>query len=264
MASPRVDFKLKTELKALERLKLIVAYDGTPFKGWQSQTGGNTVQDHIEAAFAKICGGRIAIHGSGRTDAGVHATGQCAHADVPNGTLPPAKWLAALNANLPREIRIVKSSRAPREFHARFSAKGKIYTYRICNAPVQSPFEIHRSWHLPGELDLAALKAVAKKLTGTHDFAAFAANRGKPNEDTVRTLRRIEVRRSGGLVTIIFEGSGFLYRMARLLTGSMVRCAQHRAEPGWIDELLAGARKTSFAAPAEGLYLTRVLYQGLS
>lgn len=242
------------------RLKLIVAYNGLPYRGWQSQAGGDTVQDHLEAAFAKICGWRVAIHGAGRTDAGVHALGQCAHADVARGTLAPAKWVAALNANLPREIRVLKCARAPRGFHARFSAKGKIYTYRICNAPVQSPFELNRSWHLPGELDLAALRTAAKKITGTHDFAAFAANRGTPVESTVRTIREVKIRRAGDIVTLVFEGNGFLYKMVRLLTGSMARCAQHRAEPGWIDELLAGGKKTSFAAPAAGLYLTRVLY----
>ena len=242
------------------RLKLIIAYDGFPFRGWQSQTGGDTVQDHLEAAFAKICSRRIPIHGAGRTDAGVHALGQCAHADVPRGAIPPAKWISALNANLPREIRVLKCTRVAAAFHARFLAKGKIYAYRISNCAVLSPFEFHRSWHLPGELDLATLQSVSKKITGTHDFAAFAANRGTPVESTVRTLHSIKIRRKGAIVTIEFEGSGFLYKMARLLTGSMVRCAQHRASTGWIDELLAGGTKTSFAAPAEGLYLVRVLY----
>jgi tRNA pseudouridine38-40 synthase len=245
---------------AQERLKLIIAYDGTPFQGWQSQTSGNTVQDHLEAALAKVCSTRIGLQGAGRTDAGVHAHGQCAHADVPRGALTPAKWISALNANLPREIRVLKCARVPQTFHARFAAKGKVYTYRISNSVVHSPFELHRSWHLPGELDLAALQTAAKKLTGTHDFASFAANRGAPVEDTVRTIREIKIRRRGDILTITFEGTGFLYKMVRLLTGSMIRCAQHRAEPGWIEELLAGGRKTSFAAPAAGLYLTRVLY----
>lgn len=251
---------LAREAAGQERLKLIIAYDGFPFRGWQSQTGGNTVQDHLEAAFAKICQARIAIHGAGRTDAGVHALGQCAHADVPRGALAPAKWISALNANLPREIRVLKCVRVPHTFHARFFAKGKIYTYRICNSEVHPPFELHRSWHLPGKLDLAALQSAAEKLIGKHDFAAFAANRGVPVKDTVRTLRAIKIRRRGEIVTVVFEGTGFLYKMARLLTGSMVRCAQHRAEPGWIGELLAGREKTSFAAPAGGLCLTRVLY----
>lgn len=242
------------------RLKLIIAYDGRPFLGWQSQAGGNTVQDRLETAFAQICGRRIVIHGSGRTDAGVHALAQCAHVDAEHPRFTPADWIPALNAHLPREIRVLKCLRAKTGFHARFSAKGKIYTYRIWNHPIASPFELGRAWHLPGVLDVAQLKLSASKLTGTHDFAGFAANRGKPVEDTVRTVHRIGVSQRGMLITLTFEGDGFLYKMVRLMTGTLIRCAQHRDEPGWIERLLAGKAKTSFAAPAEGLYLTRVIY----
>jgi tRNA pseudouridine38-40 synthase len=245
------------------RLKLLIAYDGRPFRGWQSQAGGNTVQDHVESAFAKICGERVTVHGAGRTDAGVHALGQCAHADVPTSRLSSPQWAAALNGNLPREIRVLKCTRAAPDFHARFSAAGKIYTYRIWNYAVHSPFEIGRAWHLPGTLDVEVLRSCANRLAGTHDFAAFAANRGKPAGDTVRTIAKIVVRRRGPLVTLTFEGNGFLYKMVRLITGTIVRCAQGRAEPEVIARLLAASRgklKTSFAAPADGLYLVRVLY----
>lgn len=242
------------------RLKLEVAYDGGPFRGWQSQSGGGTVQDHLEAAFAKICGHPVGIQGAGRTDAGVHALAQCAHADVDAAVLPLAKWPAALNANLPREIRVMKCVRAKPGFHARFSAKGKIYAYRIWNSPVHSPFELGRSWHLPGALDLDLLRTAAAKLTGSHDFASFAANRGTPVKDTVRIIRGIKIQRRGPLVTLTFEGNGFLYKMVRLITGSLVRCAQARADLEWLDTLLALREKTSFAAPAHGLTLVRVLY----
>src|SRR5438067_6784607 len=172
------------------RLKFIVAYDGAPFAGWQSQSHRNTVQDHLERAFERIAGTSVRVHGAGRTDAGVHALAQCAHADVTRRT--PIDWVAALNAHLPREIRVLRCVRAPADFHARYSAKGKIYTYRIWNAPVLSPFELGRAWHLPGApLDVGALKNAAALFVGTHDFAAFAANRGKagPVEpDTVRTI----------------------------------------------------------------------------
>lgn len=245
------------------RLKLTIAYDGAAFLGWQSQTGGNTVQDHLEKAFAKICGRRIVVHGSGRTDAGVHALAQCAHVEVGHARFELKDWVRALNANLPRAIRVLRCSRAASKFHARFSATGKIYTYRIWNEAIHSPFEIGRSWHLPGALDLESMRESAKELIGTHDFASFAANRGKPNEDTIRTIRKIGVSRKGALVTLTFEGDGFLYKMVRLLTGSLVRCAQHRVEPNWISDLLARKTKTSFAAPAEGLYLARVLYSSL-
>ena len=245
------------------RLRLTVAYDGSPFAGWQSQTNGNGVQDHLEAAFAKLCGGeRIAVHGSGRTDAGVHARAQVAHVDVPDSARHSLeRWRGALNAHLPAQIRVALVRRAKGDFHARFDATEKVYRYRIWNSPVLDPFENGRAWHFPNPLDSSILGKAAQLFVGKHDFAAFSANRGKPVESTVRTIRRATVRRRGALITLEFEGDGFLYKMVRLLTGALVRCAQGRAPTQWITRLLDGqAGKNSFAAPAEGLYLRRVLY----
>ena len=246
----------------IERLKLLLAYDGRPFRGWQSQATGDAVQDHIERAFAKILGQRVHTQGSGRTDAGVHALGQVAHADVPRARHTPATWLTALNAHLPPEIRILRITRAQPAFHARFDARRKTYTYRIWNAPTLHPLELGRAWHIHGPIDLARLRECAAMLTGTHDFASFAANRGKPDPDTVRTIYNIRITRRGQLLTLRFEGGGFLYKMVRLLTGTLLRCAQHRAEPEWIAGLLAapGKVKSHYSAPPDGLYLTRVLY----
>jgi tRNA pseudouridine38-40 synthase len=250
-------------MKSTERLKLLLAYDGGPFRGWQSQASKDAVQDHLEAAFAKIVGARVVVHGSGRTDAGVHALGQVAHADVPRERLPPRKWQAALNSHLPREIRILSLTCPRGDFHAQFHARGKVYTYRIWNGPFLHPLEIGRAWFVPGTIDIPLFRACATQLCGTHDFAGFAANRGRPAEDTVRTIHRIALSRRGALLTLRFEGNGFLYKMVRLLTGTLVCCAQRRAPETWIAELLAGrgTRKTHFEAPASGLYLTRVLYR---
>jgi len=244
------------------RLKLIIAYDGRPFCGWQSQATADSVQDHLEKAFTRIAGEKIAVHGSGRTDAGVHALGQTAHVDVPPGKLAPAKWQAAANANLPHEIRVLRATRAPAGFHARFDSRGKVYTYRIWNGPFLHPLEIGRAWFVPAKLDFDALRQTATLLEGRHDFAGFAANRGTPSTDTIRTLHRIEAVRSGARIVLRFHGEGFLYKMVRLLTGSLIRCAQHRADGAWIQSLLLsqGKTKTHFEAPAEGLYLTKVLY----
>jgi tRNA pseudouridine38-40 synthase len=246
----------------LLRLKLLLAYDGRAFRGWQSQAGSDGVQDRLEQAFVRVGEERVVVHGSGRTDAGVHALGQVAHADVPRAFLPPAKWHAALNANLPPEIRVLRCTRAAADFHARFQARGKTYLYRIHAAPIFPPLEIGRAWHVPGPLDLAVLRACARKLTGTHDFAGFAANRGHPPTSTIRTLREIHLTSRGPLLTLRFTGDGFLYKMVRLLTGTLVRCAAGRMDPGEIDRFLAGGGqpKTHFQAPAEGLYLVRVLY----
>ena len=245
------------------RLRLLIAYDGRPFDGWQSQARGNTVQDHLESALGRLCGGpRVPVHGSGRTDAGVHARGQVAHADVPDhARLTPERWRVALNAHLPTAIRIMDVRLAHADFHARFASQGKIYRYRIWNAPVLDPFESGRAGHFPDPLDATAFQRGSELLLGQHDFASFAANRGKPPQTTVRTLRRIVVRRRSSLITIDYEGAGFLYKMVRLLTGTLARCAQGRAPLDWISDLLARkGTKTSFAAPADGLYLMRVLY----
>ena len=124
------------------------------------------------------------------------------------------------------------------------------------------PLENGRAWHFPNPVDLSTLRRAAELLLGEHDFAGFAASRGKPDENTVRTIRRIDVRRRAALITLDFEGDGFLYKMVRLMTGTLIRCAQGRASAEWLGELLAAnGKKTSFAAPAEGLYLMRVLYR---
>ena len=247
------------------RLRLVIAYDGRPFQGWQSQAHGDTIQDRLEAAFAAMCEGRrIPVHGSGRTDAGVHAHGQVAHADVPvERQHTPERWRGALNAHLPPAIRVKTVRFVNAGFHARFSAMGKIYRYRIWNGPVLDPFEVGRAWHLPAALDTEMLRRASGLLVGKHDFAAFAANRGKPDKNTERTIKTIKLRHRGPLLTLDFEGDGFLYKMVRLLTGSLVRCAQGRATVDWITGLLGGRDgKTHFAAPAEGLYLLKVLYWG--
>ncbi|RYD81880.1 MAG: tRNA pseudouridine(38-40) synthase TruA [Verrucomicrobiaceae bacterium] len=248
----------------IERLRLLLAYDGRPFRGWQSQVTKDAIQDYLEAAAARITGTEVTVHGSGRTDAGVHALGQVAHMDVPRGKMPVGKWQLALNGNLPPGVKVLSVTRAASRFHARFDARGKIYTYRIWNESFLHPLEIGRAWHVPGTLDLTALRAGAKILTGTHDFAAFAANRGKPETDTVRTIFNIRVQVRGPLLTLRYEGTGFLYKMVRLLTGTLLHCAQGRAKMEWIEGLLTSpqSQKTQFAAPAEGLYLTKVLYGG--
>jgi tRNA pseudouridine38-40 synthase len=248
--------------RPLERLKLTVAYDGRPFSGWQSQPNGNGIQDHLKRAFSQLVSTSVQLQGAGRTDSGVHALGQVAHLDVPRRKMPPLKWISAVNAHLPPEIRVIQCRSVSFDFHAQYSAVGKIYRYRIWNAPVCHPMEIGRSWHIPQRLDLDLLQAACRQLTGTHDFASFAANRGKPGESTIRTIDQIRVRHQKELLALVFDGNGFLYRMVRMLTGALARVALKRAAPSWIDELLTnpGKNKTNSTAPANGLYLVRVKY----
>jgi tRNA pseudouridine38-40 synthase len=243
------------------RLKLIIAYDGAPFAGWQSQSHSNTVQDHLERAFESVTGRAARVHGAGRTDAGVHALAQCGHVDVLK-FLPTDRWIKALNALLPPAIRVLSCRYVSNDFHARRSAKGKIYRYRIWTAPVLPPFEYRRAWHIAQSLDLEILKSAAKHFVGTHDFASFAANRGKPVPSKIRTINSVCVRQSGPCVTIEFDGNGFLYKMVRLMVGALVKCALGKMCIEEITSRLhAGGPGTGrFTAPAEGLYLVRVRY----
>jgi len=243
------------------RLKLIVAYDGSQFAGWQSQSHRNTIQDHIERAFERIGGKPVRVHGAGRTDAGVHALAQCAHADLADDRLSAARWTEALNALLPPKIRVLRCRYVSNDFHARLSAKGKLYRYRIWSAPVLPPFEYRRAWHVTRPLDLDVLRMAAKCFAGTHDFAGFAANRGRQEKTTIRTIYSVRVRQSGLCVTVDFDGDGFLYKMVRLIVGSLVQCAlkKWRVED-LTDRLTSGPGPARFAAPSEGLFLVRVRY----
>jgi tRNA pseudouridine38-40 synthase len=243
------------------RLKLIVAYDGGPFAGWQSQSHGNTVQDHLERAFERVTGEAVRVHGAGRTDAGVHALAQCAHVDVLK-FLAADRWIKALNALLPPAIRVLSCRYVSKDFHARLSAKGKIYRYRIWIAPILPPLEYRRAWQIARPLDMGILKTAAKHFVGTHDFATFAANRGKPEPSTIRTINSVRVRQKGPCVTIEFDGNGFLYKMVRLMVGALVKCAHGKMRIEEIISRLHSGKVGSarFAAPAEGLYLVRVHY----
>ena len=245
-------------------MKLIIAYDGTGFAGWQSQANADTIQDRIEAAFARVVGQKIRVHGAGRTDAGVHALGQCAHADVMT-KLEPAILRAALNASLPPTIRVLRCQFVARTFHARFDARGKIYRYRIATTPVLSPFELGRAWHVNGPLDERLLRACAQEFLGQHDFAGFAAKRGRPVTSTTRTIRKVRVQRTRAGTTIEFEGDGFLYKMVRLMVGAIVRCGLGRRSLDEVRERLHGSPSAAtardrFVAPAAGLTLVRVQY----
>lgn len=251
------------------KVRLLVAYDGTAFRGWQSQRVGNTVQDTLEDAIAGIVGERTIIHGSGRTDAGVHALGQTAHFEIPKerlrtlGRLREAnRWMMALNASLPPQLRILKATQAASGFHARFSASGKIYRYALWNAPVLPPHLHHRAWHLYAGLDRKVIRDLSRIVQGTHDFRGFCADSGSLPDSTVRTIRRISVVERGPSISLTFEGNGFLYRMVRMLVGGMVRVAQGKDSSETFAKRLAAGKPwpTPAMADAEGLYLVKVLY----
>jgi tRNA pseudouridine38-40 synthase len=246
------------------RLKLIVAYDGAPFSGWQSQANGNGIQDNLENALRQICSEPVRVHGAGRTDAGVHALAQCAHVDLPARRYSAERWRSALNGVLPPAIRIMQCRFVSESFHARFSAKGKIYRYRIWNGDVLLPLENGRVWHLREPLDRVTIAASATWFVGRHDFASFAANRGAPVTDTKRSIRRVQVRNSGPLLSIEFEADGFLYKMVRLMVGALVEVGLGKASPEEIQSRLHHSKRrfshARHVAPAAGLFLVRVRY----
>jgi len=219
------------------------------------------VQDRLERAVERINGQAVRVHGSGRTDAGVHALAQCAHTDV-SKFLPTDKWLEALNALLPPAIRVIRCRYASKDFHSRFSAQGKTYRYRIWSAPVLPPLEYRRAWHITQPLDLKIFRSGAKHFIGTHDFASFAANRGKAEASTIRTINSVRVCEKGPCLTIEFDGNGFLYKMVRLIMGALVKCALGKESISEIPSRLRSAKIGSarLVAPAEGLYLVRVRY----
>ncbi len=250
------------------RLKLTIAYDGRPFEGWATQPSGNTVQDLIEGAISEVAKEKIRIHGSGRTDTGVHAVGQVAHFDAPSGlSMNPFNWVPAVNTKLPATIRVMDCEEVPADFHARFSAKEKTYTYDLCLAPVLPPLSAGLAWHLPRQLDPLSLEQALEILQGEHDFRAFAAKRGNETEDTsyLRKLRECKLATTTNGYRLSYTGNGFLYKMARLLTGSAVYAAQGRIR---LDDLAALLNqspdlphgRSPFCAPPDGLVLNHVHY----
>lgn len=250
------------------RLKLTIAYDGRPFLGWQSQSGGNTVQDHLNAALEEIAKEPLRIHGSGRTDTGVHALGQIAHFDPPaSSTMNPYNWVPALNTKLPATIRVMECEEVSDSFHSRFSAKGKKYFYDICTDPVLPPLKAGLAWHLPRLLDVDVLKQALDLYIGKHDFHAFAAYRGNEDENTdyVRTVFAAQCETLPDGYRLTFHGDGFLYKMVRMLAGSAIKVSQGRMRLDDFSQLLDQQSglphgKAPVCAPADGLFLEEVIY----
>ncbi|MBN2508184.1 MAG: tRNA pseudouridine(38-40) synthase TruA [Verrucomicrobia bacterium] len=251
-------------LGAAVKVKLTVAYDGTAYQGWQVQKIGLGVQQKLEEALRRLFPSVNRVVGSSRTDTGVHALGMVAEADIPRPEfkLPMRKLPLALNAWLPPDIRVMAAQRAPAGFHARFQATGKQYRYFLWNHAAMNPLLRHQAWHVPRPLNLPAMRAAARCLVGTHDFRSFANQRGYRTENTVRTLRRCDVRRRGPLLTFVIEGDGFLYKMCRGLVGTLVQVGLGKHAPGDIPPMLRrkDRRGAGMTAPARGLVLWKVFY----
>jgi tRNA pseudouridine38-40 synthase len=248
----------------MSRWKCVCAYDGTGFSGWQSQQTKDSVQDTLEARLEDVLKVHTRIHGSGRTDSGVHAVGQVFHFDA-EWKHGPEKLAAALKYRLPKAIQIISVRPVPKTFHSRFGAKGKVYTYNIYLGDAD-PFTRPYSWSVLKPLNIAAMKSAAAILVGCHDFKAFSAFNGAEQGDpegTTRDLRRLDVRVRGKRVRIIAEADGFLYRMVRSLAGALVSVGEGRLTPADIKSILASHHRTARVqtAPPQGLFLTKVSYR---
>lgn len=248
------------------KFKLVIAYDGTNYSGWQVQKTGVGVQQKVEEALAKIFLTPKRLHSSSRTDTGVHAIGMVAHVEIPKAelrTMDARKLLLALNANLPSDVKVMSAKKVPADFHARFNACGKQYRYFIWNHSASNPLLRTQAWHVPKELDLAAMREAAKLFVGKHDFKSFAANRDYEMESTVRTMHRCEIQKKGPLLTVIIEGDGFLYKMCRGIAGTLVQLGQGKIAVADIKHILAAKdrRVAGMTAPAHGLVLWKVFYK---
>lgn len=254
-------------------LRLTVEYSGTKFAGWQVQPHARTVQGEVERALAVILRQEVRVTGASRTDAGVHALGQVVSFETLAAT-PCARLLTGLNALLPEDVAVLRVDEVPPGWSARFAAKGKHYRYRILERRTKSPTEAATSWHVPGPLDLDAMKDAAARLVGTHDFAAFASKGADEGRPTVRTIHEVRVSRQPGspwgragtsdepIVAIDVVGDGFLYKMVRTIAGTLAQVGKGRRLPESIDAAIASRdrRRAGPAAPPQGLFLMRVFY----
>ena len=241
-------------------VKITLAYDGTRYVGWQRQAEGLSVQGLVEEALARFEGRPVTLHGAGRTDAGVHALGQVASAQLCGGH-ETTELRRGLNALLPRDVRVMQVDEVAADFHARFSARAKAYRYAIRNAPIVSPFEYPFVWHVPDRLDVAAMQAAAAMLVGTHDFACFHSA-GSKIRNTTRTMTESRIDAVEGLITYHVAANGFLHHMVRAIAGTLVDVGRRGRLPGSLPALLDGRRRADAGptAPPQGLFLVSVTY----
>ena len=244
----------------MKRVRLIISYDGTNYVGWQIQPNGVSVQSLLEKALYELVGETTRVEGSGRTDSGVHARAQVAHFDT-DARMPADKYAIAMNMHLPPDIRVLYSEECDPEFHARFSAKRKVYTYDVQLGPHADVFRRFTSLHLHYMPDVQAMKHAAECVIGTHDFNAFKCAVSSM-ENTVRTVMRSEWTQNGNLLSYTVEGNGFLYNMVRILVGTMLEIGSGKRPLSDLEKAIQSGRRmdAGATAPAHGLCLSRVVY----
>jgi tRNA pseudouridine38-40 synthase len=246
----------------MRNIKLILEYDGTSYHGWQSQLGSGmpTIQDTLEQALSALTHKTIKTYSSGRTDAGVHALGHVANFET-ECSIPSEAWAPALNHWLPNDIRVLISEEVPDDFHARFSALGKFYTYRILNRRAPSALYRKYSWHVNLRLNLKNMRLAAASFVGKHDFSAFRGS-GCTARTPVRTITAVVIKKTGDFVEIGIEADAFLQHMARNIAGTLVEVGLGRFSPVEVKRMLTSRDRTTAGrtAPPQGLYLVEVYY----
>lgn len=245
----------------MPRYRLTVEYDGTHFLGWQSQTSGATVQGVLEDALKKIHGERHALHCAGRTDSGVHAWGQVAHVDLPR-SWEPFELTNAINGNVrPHLVSVLDAVEVGEDFHARFSAKGRKYVYRILNRRAPATIERNKVWHVPPDLNSDAMHEAAQYLLGNHDFSTFRDAQCQA-KSPIKTIDKFEVSRFGEMIELNVEARSFLHQQVRSMTGSLKMVGQGRWHPIDIKHALDARDRNACGpvAPPDGLYLVSVTY----
>ena len=242
------------------RIRLIVQYDGTNYVGWQLQENGVSVQQRLNEAILAVTGEQIQLHGSGRTDSGVHARAQVAHFDT-NARMPANKFAIAMNMRLPRDIRVLYSEEAPEDFHARFSAKNKTYRYTLQLGPHADVFCRDTALHIHTELNFDRMQAAAQDALGEHDFFAFMSA-GSKLEHTVRTIFHSEWSQCGQFYYYDVSANGFLYNMVRILVGTMLEIGSGKLPQDAIARAINSKNRSDAGptAPPQGLSLMRVQY----
>jgi tRNA pseudouridine38-40 synthase len=244
----------------VRNVRVLLAYDGARFFGWQRQEGFPSVQEGLETALHALCGERVRVLGAGRTDTGVHALGQVANFHVAT-RLPDARLLFALNAHLPPGLVARALETCPDDFHAQRHCRGKRYAYVVRTETFPLPFA-RTQWHwVPDPLDLGAMRAAARHFVGRHDFSALAGA-GSPRRSNVRHVRALHLVARRDVLALVVEGDGFLYNMVRTLAGTLLEVGRRKRASESIPELLASRdrRLAGPTAPPEGLYLVRALY----
>ena len=245
----------------MRRIKLIVAYDGTDYCGWQIQPNGITVEEVLNRALSRLTGEEIRVIGASRTDAGVHARGNIAVLDTAS-TIPAERFAYAVNPLLPEDIVVVKSEEVPQDWHPRYQNSVKTYEYRILNREMPDPLKRKYTWHVSFPLDIDKMREAAEHLKGRHDFRSFCSVHTAV-KSTVRTIYTLDIVKSGDEIIIRISGNGFLYNMVRIIAGTLAEVGRGFRTPEDVRDLLTAKEReqAGATAPPQGLTLIRIEYR---